>query len=225
MRLSDCFVELIAYVVYFLKTVAKKQPGFDQVRLDIERLMTQSREGIPPGTVSEEDYDSARFAICAWVDEAIMNSPWNDNLRWQKEPLQRLYFQTTNAGELFFDRLNAIGAHQHDTREVYYLCLAMGFKGRYGNVDDAYLLEQLKTSNLKVLLASSAGIPALEKGELFPEAYPAASQAALPDRKPPRFSLFNISCLGLPVVLYFVLFILYRFILHNIGETIISVTP
>ncbi len=225
MHLSDCFVELIAYVVYFLKTVAKKQPGFDQVRLDIERLMTQSRQSISPGTAAEEDYVSARFAMCAWIDEAIMNSPWNDRLRWQREPLQRLYYQTTNAGELFFDRLNAIGPHQNDVREVYYLCLAMGFKGRYGNVDDAYLLEQLKTSNLKVLLASSVGIPALEKGELFPEAYPAASQAASPDRKPSRFSLFTISCLGLPVALYFVLFILYRFILHNIGETILSVAP
>ncbi len=222
MHLSDCFVELIAYVVYFLKTAAKKQPGFDQVRSDIERLITQSRQTC---TVAEEDYDSARFALCAWVDEAIMNSPWNDNLRWQREPLQRLYYQTTNAGELFFDRLNAIGPHDNDVREVYYLCLAMGFKGRYGNADDAYLLEQLKTSNLKVLLASSAGIPALEKGELFPEAYPAASNDAFPDRKPARFSLFNLSCLGVPVALYFVLFILYRFILHNIGETILSVAP
>ena len=225
MHLSDCFVELIAYVVYFLKTVAKKQPGFDQVRSDIERLMSQSRNSIVPGSVSEEDYDSARFAICAWVDEAIMNSSWNDSLLWRKEPLQRVYYQTTNAGELFFDRLNAIGAHQKNVREVYYLCLAMGFKGRYGNADDAYLLEQLKTSNLKVLLASSAGIPALERGELFPEAYPALSDAAHPDRKPSRFSLFNISCLGLPVVLYLVLFILYRFILHNIGETLLSVAP
>jgi type VI secretion system protein ImpK len=225
MRLSDCFIELIAYVVYFLKTVTKHQPSFDQTRSDIERLMSLSHENIFSFNVSEDDYNAARFAICAWADEAIMNSAWNEKLRWQKEPLQRLYYQTMNAGELFFDRLNAIAPHQNGVREVYYLCLAMGFMGRYGNADDAYLLDQLKTSNLKVLLASSVGIPSFEKGELFPESYPTKSEVALSERKSSRFSLFTISCLGLPVLLYWVLFILYRFILHNIGENIISVVP
>lgn len=225
MRLSDCFVDLIAYVVYFLKTAAKKQPGFDQIRPDIESLITQSHESAADGGLPEEDYDMARFAMCAWIDEAVMNSSWNHTMRWQKEPLQRRYYTTTNAGELFFERLNAIGPHQNDVREVYYLCLAMGFKGRYGNVEDAYLLEQLKTSNLKVLLASSAGVPSFEKAELFPEAYPRDAGTTLPDKKPARFSLFTISCLGLPVALYFVLFVLYRFILHNIGENLIHIVP
>jgi hypothetical protein len=63
----------------------------------------------------------------------------------------------------------------------------MGFMGRYGNAEDAFLLEQLKTSNLKVLTGASVGIPSLKKGELFPEAYPAPTQEKIPERPQARF--------------------------------------
>ena len=46
----------------------------------------------------------------------------------------------------------------------------MGFMGRYCNQGDEFLLEQLKSSNLKLLVGSSVGIPSLERAELFPEA-------------------------------------------------------
>ncbi|HHO75385.1 MAG TPA: DotU family type IV/VI secretion system protein [Deltaproteobacteria bacterium] len=225
MRLSDCFIELIAYVVYFLKTAAKNQPGFDQIRADIERLMSEGRESIRYGEIPDADYDMARFAICAWIDESIMNSDWKDKMRWQREPLQRLYYQTTNAGELFFDRLNAIGAHQKDVREIFYLCLSMGFMGRYGNEGDQYLLEQLKTSNLKVLTGTSVGIPSLEKGLLFPEAYPPETDSPAAGPGQNRFSMTTLAVAGAPVALFTVLFIIYHFVLSNVSETLFSLVP
>lgn len=65
-------MELVAYVAYFLKTVAKKQPHFDQVKADIQRLISESEDRLRNGSFPQEDYDLARFAICAWVDEAIL---------------------------------------------------------------------------------------------------------------------------------------------------------
>ena len=65
---------------------------------------------------------------------------------------------------IFFKKLNSIGPHQRDVREVYYICLAMGFAGQYCNEGDDYLLEQLKTSNLKVLSGGSMGVPTLDHG-------------------------------------------------------------
>ena len=131
MRLTDCFSELIAYVSYFLKTVDKKQPPFDQIRHEVERLLGESEACINKETFSAEDYDQARFAVCAWIDEAILSSSWKEKHLWQKQQLQRVYYNTTEAGEQFFERLNNLGLHQRDVREVYYLCLAMGFTGRY----------------------------------------------------------------------------------------------
>jgi type VI secretion system protein ImpK len=222
MRLTDCFMELVAYVAYVLKTAGSKQPPFDQVKADVHRLMTESENRFKEGHFSPEDFDLARFAICAWIDEAMLNSPWTDKGRWQAEQLQRLYYQTTDAGEIFFDRLNSLGPHQRDVREVYYLCLAMGFIGRYCHEGDEYLLEQLKTSNLKVLTGSSVGLPSLDRTELFPEAYPVDSDEVTSRPGKMRFSAFTLLCIGSPVALFLVLFLIYYFILGNVGETILS---
>lgn len=225
MRLTDCFMQLVAYVAYFLKTVATKQPPFDQVKADIQRMISESEDCLKNGAFSQEDYDLARFAICAWVDEAILSSSWNEKGKWQGEQLQRLYYQRADAGEIFFERLNSLGPHQRDVREVYYLCLAMGFAGRYCHEGDEYLLEQLKTSNLKLLTGSSVGLPSLERGELFPEGYPAESDEVGPQKAKFRFSTFTFFCLGAPVALYLVLLLIYNFVLNNIGENFLSTVP
>lgn len=223
MHLSEAFVDTIAYVVYFLKTAEKRQAPYDQVRARIMQLLSESqRKG---ADFAPEDYDQARFAICAWIDEAVMNSPWPERLAWTREPLQLKFYQTTNAGELFFDRLNTLGPHQNEVREVYYLCLAMGFMGRYGNAEDAFLLDQLKTSNLKVLTGASVGIPSLKKGELFPEAYPAQTQEKLPERPQARFSLMSILLAAFPVALFGVLYLIYAFVLHNVSNTLFNIVP
>lgn len=211
MRLTDCFMELIAYVAYFLRTAATKQPTFDKINADIQRLISKNQDY---GTFSQEDYDLARFAIFAWIDEAILSSSWSEKNQWQGALLQRSYYQTTDAGEDFFKRLNTLGPHQRDVREVYYLCLSIGFTGRYCNEGDDYLLEQLKTSNLKLLAGSSMGVPSLER-ELFPEGYP---NEVIDKKERKGFSIFTFFCLGAPILLYSALFLIYRFILSNIGE-------
>jgi type VI secretion system protein ImpK len=225
MRLTDCFVELVAYVTYFLKTVATRQPPFDQVKADIQRLISESDECLNEGAFSQEDYDLARFAVFAWADEVILSSPWNEKTRWQGEQLQRLYYQTADAGEVFFERLNTIGPHQRDVREVYYLCLAMGFMGRYCHEGDEYLLEQVRTSNLKLLIGSSAEIPSLEKGELFPETYAVESSEVNPLKAKSRIPAFTLFCLGFPVVLFLGLYLIYRFVLSSMGGHLLARFP
>lgn len=218
MHLTDCFMELFAYVAYFTKTVAAKQPPFDQTKADILRLLSDVQHRMATGAFPPDDFDLARFAVVAWIDESIMNSVWNQRDKWQKELLQRQYYQTADAGEIFFERLNSIGAHQRDVREVYYLCLALGFKGRYCHAGDEFLLDQLKTSNLKLLTGSSMGIPSVSKMALFPEAYPAAEAGAASRGRTGWFSKFTLACLGFPVLLFVGLFLIYTFILRNLGN-------
>jgi type VI secretion system protein ImpK len=220
MRLSDCYMELIAYVAYFLKSVTKKQPPFEQVRSRVEGMLSAAyNEAVEP--FGGEDADLARFAVCAWIDEAILSSGWNEKPAWQKEPLQLKYYQTLAAGENFFEKLNALGLQNNDAREVYYLCLAMGFMGRYCNVGDKFLLEQLKTSNLKVLMGSSAGVPTLKKTQLFPEAYPLAGSVPVKLSSGVGTGLFNIILISVPVALFGLLYGIYFFVLNNIAKTLV----
>lgn len=225
MHLTDCFMELMAYVVYFQRTSQKRQPSFEQVKADVTRLLSRSEELSRKGEVSREEFDTARFAVCAWVDEAILGSQWSHRNLWQREQLQRIMYNTTEAGEEFFERMNVLGFHQREAREVYYLCLSLGFMGRHCHAGDEFLLSQLKSSNLQVLLGSSAGIPSLERADLFPEGYPAEAAVAAPAPSKAGFSLFTVLCIAAPVVLFGVLFLIYRFSLSGLGDNLLRTVP
>jgi type VI secretion system protein ImpK len=218
MRLSDCFAELIAYTLYFQKSVENRQPPYEQVKADVLRSLAKSEDCVKKGLFPEDQYDMARFAVCAWVDEAILNSTWQEKEAWKREQLQRMYYHTTEAGEEFFDRLNTVDFYQKDVREVYYLCLAMGFVGRYIRKGDEFLLDQLKSNNLKILLGSSVGLPSLKRGDLFPDAYPTESAPAVPQKRRWHVTgLLIAACLAGPVLLYGALYLVYRFILAGVG--------
>lgn len=222
MHLTDCFMQLVAYVAYFLKTIARKQPPYEQVKADISRLLDQSESYVKKGLFSQEDYNLARFAVCAWIDEAILNSSWAQKGQWQKEPLQRLLYQTSDAGEEFFEKLNSLGLHQREVREVYYLCLALGFTGRFINPGDETLLEHLKSSNVKILLGSSVGLPSLENTQLFPEAYPLQKEAQTQPQRKWQFPILTIVVLAGPVVFFGLLYFIYRFTLSGMAENILK---
>ena len=52
--------------------------------------------------------DNARFAVYAWVDEQLLQSPRLDAADWLSYSLQYRYCGTTSAGREFFSRLTAI---------------------------------------------------------------------------------------------------------------------
>lgn len=216
-HLSDCFMEAIAYVIFFLKTPSARPASYDQVKASVLRLLAQGDEGVKKGLFSQEDYEAGRFAVCAWIDEAILNSSWDQKQLWQREQLQRFFYGTTEAGEEFFERLNSLGPHQREVREVYFLCLALGFSGRYCHPGDEPLLEHLKTSNLRLLVGSSVGIPSLERRDLFPEAYPTESMPLSPSQKGRGVFLLTGLVLAGPVLLFGALFLIFRAILNGAG--------
>lgn len=218
MHLSDCFMDLMAYVAYLLKSVETKQPAYEEVKNDIRRLLLESEGSVVRGGALRDDYDQARFALCAWVDEAILYSRWQHKNRWLNDQLQRLHYNTTDAGEEFFERLNGIGLHQRDVREVYYLCLALGFTGRYCHPGDEYNLEQIKTSNLKLLLGSSVGLPSLERADLFPEAHPSGVMELGKQKIHFGSRLVTALALAAPVMLFCILYLIYRFTLSGVSE-------
>jgi type VI secretion system protein ImpK len=212
-------MEIIAYTTFVVDSDRAGQPSFEQVHSNMQQLISQSEACQQENQFPPEDFQAARFAVFAWVDETFLASRWEGRHHWQREQLQRRYFQTTDAGELFFEKLNTIGPHQRDVREVYYLCLCLDFAGQYCTEGDDFMLDQLRQSNLKVLTASSMGVPTLEKEQLFPQAYPIdkEDEAALPQKQ--RWSKFAIMCTVFPLVLYGLLHLVYLFILENIGTT------
>ncbi|GLU39986.1 type VI secretion system protein ImpK [Pseudomonas sp. NBRC 100443] len=84
---------------------------------------------------SVEQVRDTQYALCAFLDESVLNDS-GSNIRSHVElhPLQFKYFGVHLAGEGFFDKLEALRADVKtnlDVLEVYHLCLALGFEGKY----------------------------------------------------------------------------------------------
>ncbi len=221
MNLIDCFIELIAYVSYLIKSLPGEQPGYERVKADISELIAKGQSHCQSSKIPSADFELAQFAVFAWIDEVILSSQWQEKLKWQGDQLQRNYFQTVDAGELFFDKLNELRPEQLGVREVYYTCLALGFSGRFCNPGDEFLLNQLKSSNLKLLSGKLETVDALNDKRLFPEAYAndSSSGGAIKRR---FFSLGTLLASGAPLVLLVLLFVIYRFYLSSVGDILIK---
>ena len=99
-----------------------------------EFFRTFEREAHIAGYTAEQAKD-AQYALCAFLDESVLNTP-TSNARQHIElhPLQYKYFGVHLAGEGVFDKLDTLRRDVRanvDVLEVYHLCLALGFQGKY----------------------------------------------------------------------------------------------
>jgi type VI secretion system protein ImpK len=77
---------------------------------------------------------SARYLLCTVVDEIVLNTPWGAASGWSQHSLLSLFHQETFGGEKCFiilQRMQENPAAHLDILELYYLCLSLGFEGKY----------------------------------------------------------------------------------------------
>jgi type VI secretion system protein ImpK len=88
--------------------------------------------------VSSEVTRAARYALCASLDEAVLSTPWGAQSEWAQQTLLVALHREAWGGEKFFEMLDRVSQDpgQHiDLMELQYLCLAVGFAGKYQVVD------------------------------------------------------------------------------------------
>jgi type VI secretion system protein ImpK len=219
--ISACFHELFVYTVVLKATCARKQPPVAEVRDNVRDLLNRSAQMMRTLGIDPRDYDEARFGVCAWVDETILNMPWTYREEWLKYLLQSEHYATTKAGEEFFERLNMLRPEQSAVREVYYLCLALGFIGRYCAPGDEMLLEQLRRSNLRLLGRAPTDIESLASERVFLD--DGGRRPAAAAREPRKFWNLPRLALGVGVpVATLLLFFVYRFVLNGVVENLVG---
>lgn len=213
MRLIDCFTELIVYVAQTVKHIQRDRPDLEDVKNEIDRLLEKSLRCKTAAHISDEDYSYARLSVCVWIDEALMNSGWVHIVEWQKKKLQRRYYNITDGGVAFFERLDKLGHEDRDLREVAYYCLVLGLSGRYVEKGDGAVLDHMRASNLKRLFGSSAGEPTLENRQLFPEAYQRQAIVKTKEKATSLTRAFPLMIGLIPVGLFFALLLIYQYLL------------
>src|SRR5690554_713768 len=97
----------------------------------IKALLEKTRREAARTGLAPEDVREAEFALVAFLDETLLSSDWSQKDRWLARPLQLELFNRYDAGEEFFLRLDGLRANPSlhaEVLEVYYLCMALGFK-------------------------------------------------------------------------------------------------
>jgi type VI secretion system protein ImpK len=91
------------------------------------------REAFEKQIPSHQVHD-AKYALAALIDESILKSSLPEKDHWISQLIQVEQFGEHLAGENFFKWLERVKNHGPDylpVLEVYYVCLKMGFSGRY----------------------------------------------------------------------------------------------
>ena len=77
---------------------------------------------------------AARYALCATLDEAVLSTPWGAQSEWAQQTLLVSLHREAWGGEKFYAMLERISQdpERHIAlMEVQYLCLVVGFTGKY----------------------------------------------------------------------------------------------
>jgi type VI secretion system protein ImpK len=103
---------------------------------------------------------------------------------------------------------------------VYFLCLSLGFKGRFINQGDDFLLDQLRGSNLKVIAGTTPGMLPPGGADLFPEGLPLRGAELQTKHSRFRYSIGTVIAIAAPILLFGVLYLIFRFTLSGVVEKI-----
>jgi type VI secretion system protein ImpK len=149
----------------------------------------------------------SKFALAAFVDETVLmnNFPMRD--QWEKYALQLEYFGEQLAGNKFFEKLQAMLGQIEVTKdavEVYYVCMLLGFKGRYAVYEQEKLLAIMQqTAN--ALVKAGKIVPV----ELSPH-WLANDQPEPPKKRnmPVWAILTALGGMGIAFIIYLVMFVM-----------------
>ncbi len=146
---------------------------------------------------------SYRYILCTFIDESIMGTKWGSGV-WAQHSLLTRFHNETWGGEKVFSILNRIESDPKRYRELLefiYLCLCLGFGGRYRvekTIESEGKFEQVLSDLHELLSLNMGDIPD------SPLAMPAAENVlvtkSILNHRIPLWSVFAAFSLGLTAV-------------------------
>ncbi|HEX2651939.1 MAG TPA: type VI secretion system protein TssL, long form [Burkholderiales bacterium] len=125
---------ILAVVAQFRQ--ALRHPDPEGLRSSLRAGLEAFKRDAQAAGIVDETIDAASFALCALIDESAASTPWG--AEWLSSGLLAERHGESEAGLKFFAMLEAHlaepGPHL-DLIEFLYVCLALGFEGKYRGVE------------------------------------------------------------------------------------------
>ncbi len=105
-----------------------EQPAPQDERMRIKGLIDSAQALLGGGP----EWLLAKYAIVSWIDEVLVETPWDGRDWWSNNVLEVETFNTRLCNEMFYVRAQEAAALSgRDALEVFYVCVVLGFRGLY----------------------------------------------------------------------------------------------
>lgn len=140
---------LIGLATPVLQEIIQIRAGITSPSLELRRLIDAMLKQVEQRGEAlgyrDRQLQTIKFALAAFIDETVLIADFPLREEWEKYPLQLEYVGEHLAGLTFFERLETLMKNPEtdadiDVVEVCYVCLLLGYKGKY----NIYYEEQLK---------------------------------------------------------------------------------
>lgn len=135
-RHSRSLLDLMYDGFYLLWLIRLRSAPLDAAQFTekVRQFLDEFERGAKRLNLSADDIYAAKYAFCVTLDELILSSGFDIRKTWERAPLQLTFFGDQLGGEHFFaklEELRAQGASRLPALEVFYMCLLLGFQGKY----------------------------------------------------------------------------------------------
>lgn len=125
-------------------------PAIDELRQRLSAEISGFENRLLQSGISADNTRMASYALCSFLDEIILNTPWGAQSAWGHQSLLISFHKEAWGGEKFFDIVGLLvkqPAQNLALIELAYLFLSLGFEGKFrvltggGNALEKYRLE------------------------------------------------------------------------------------
>jgi type VI secretion system protein ImpK len=138
--MTDAFANLVGPVFQHVVDLQDRLEEGESPTLQAERerilvvLGEAERKAGASSSQLAHDFELARRALVYWIDEVLINSGWDHATEWKQHILEWDIYQERLRADRFYEV-----AHEAETLagtdplETFFLCVALGFRGRYAD--------------------------------------------------------------------------------------------
>jgi type IV/VI secretion system ImpK/VasF family protein len=128
--------ELFTYLVRFReKASSTSAPPLPEVRRDLLGIFARMENHAKRDPLLLEPYHQVHYALVALADEVVLTSGWEHAPAWRQALLEERFYNSQHAGSRFFEQARNLDNAPQDVVAIFYLCLALGFSGRFAPAD------------------------------------------------------------------------------------------
>lgn len=120
--------------VYVLDVLAQIESGQAPDPLEVNMRIRGLLDRAENQLGQPQQWDLAKYALSGWIDDVLIEAPWEGCRWWEENRLEFQLFKTAEAFTQFYlSAKEAAELPQKDALEVYYVCVVLGFRGLYGD--------------------------------------------------------------------------------------------